>query len=134
MCRCILYWDNYVLGMFGACELVGGVSIVKGSCCASPLLYLFSLVAFFTSAHVAAGAGGVGTIKSVAEQAVVVWSEYATSGSASLRVAAIAPVVSVAVDDMSYSLATCGELWETHIFTIVVLSVASAMSANEEAT
>ena len=64
-CLCILYWVNSVLGMFGTCELFGGVSLVNGSCCASPLMSIFSLVVFSTVAHVAAGAGGVETIKSV---------------------------------------------------------------------
>ena len=45
-----------MLGMFGACEIFWGVSIVEGSCFASPLLSFFSLVVFFKAALVAVGA------------------------------------------------------------------------------
>jgi hypothetical protein len=48
-----------VLGLFGAFELLGGVSIVGGSCSASPRLSLFSLFVFFSGAIVAACVGGV---------------------------------------------------------------------------
>ena len=67
MCRYILYWGNSVLGLFGTCELFGDVSIVEGSCSTSALMCIFSLVVFFTVAHDAADAGGIGTIKFVAE-------------------------------------------------------------------
>ncbi len=68
----------------------------------------------------AAGAGEVGTIKSVAVQAVAASSEYATTGLASLRVATIAPAISAAAVSMPYSLATCRELLATRVSTNVV--------------
>ena len=81
----MLYWLNCVLGLFGAYELFWGVSIVDVSCSASALLSIFSLVVFCTAANVAAGAGGVGTLKSVKEKAVAPSSVYVANGFASLR-------------------------------------------------
>ena len=80
-----------------------------------------------------AGAGGVGTIKSVAEQAVAASSGYAANGLASLRVAAVAPAVSVAADGESYSTATCGELLAIHVLSNDAFSAASTISAEAEA-
>ena len=82
MCLCIWYWVSSVLGVFGAYELFGGVSIVDGSCSASSLLHILSLVVFCTAANVAAGAGGVGTLKSVKEKAVAPSSVYVANGFA----------------------------------------------------
>jgi hypothetical protein len=65
---------------------------------------------------VAAGAVGLETIKSVAEHAAETPSKHAAIGFSSLRVATIAPTVSVAVGGESYSPATCGELWATRVF------------------
>jgi len=125
-CRCILYWVNSMLGLFGACEFFGGVSVVEGSYSASPLIFVFSLVVFFTAAHVTAGAGGVGTLNSVVEQAIAASSGYTASGLASLRVAAVALAVSVAVGGESYSPTTCGGLWAILVLTNVAFSNASA--------
>ena len=122
-----------MLEMFGACELFWGVSIVEVSCHAYPLLSMFSLVVFFTDAHVAAGAGGVGTVKSVEEKAVAPSSVDVANGFASLRVATIAPAVSVAAGGETYSPVTCGELWATPIFVNVAFSKASTMSAEADA-
>ena len=94
---------------------------------------IFSLAVFFTAAHVAAGAGGVGTIKSVEEKAVAPSSMYVANGFASLRVAAIAPAVLVAAGGETYSPATCGELWATLVFVNVAFIGASAMSAVADA-
>ena len=121
-----------MLGLFRAWELLGGVSIVEGSCSASPLLFIFSLVVFFAVAHVAVGADGVGTITSVAEQAVATLSGYATVVFAFLRAATIAPAVSIAAAGVSYSPATCGELWAVSVLTNADFSAASAMSADAE--
>jgi len=93
----MLYWFNSVLGLFGACELFRGAFVFICSCFASPLLFVFSLVVFFTAAHVTAGADGVGAIKSVAVQAVAASSGYAASGLASLRLVAVAPACIVLV-------------------------------------
>ena len=133
MCRCILYWVNSVLGLFGVCVLFGGAFDVEGSCSASPLMFIFSLIVCFTVAYVTAGAGGVGKFNFVVEQAVATSSGYAASGLASLRVAAISHAISVAAIGVLYSPATCGELWAIHVFTNVAFSAASKMLADAEA-
>ena len=129
----MLYWVNSVMGMFGACDLFWGVSIVEGSCSASPLLSIFSLVVFFTAAHVAAGAGGFGTVKSVEEKAVVASSVYVANGFSSLWAATITSAVSLAAGGETSSPATCGELWATLVFVNVAFSGAAAMSTDADA-
>ena len=57
----ILCWDCMGPVLFR------GASIFVISYSTSPLLFVFSPVVFFTAVHVTAGAGGVGTTKSVAE-------------------------------------------------------------------
>ena len=118
--------------MFGACELFWGFSIVESSCSASPLLSIFSLVCF-TAAHVAAGAGGVGTVKSVEEKAVAPSSVYVAKGFSSLWVAAMPSAVSLAAGGETSSPVTCGELWATLAFVNVAFSGAAAMSADANA-
>ena len=110
--------------------LFGGAFVVEGSCSASPLILVFSLIVFFTAAHVTAGAGGVGKFKSAAEHAVATLSGYAAIGLAALRVVAIASAVSVAAGGESCSPATCGEFWAFYVLTNVVFSAASLMSAD----
>jgi hypothetical protein len=122
-----------VLALFGACELLGDAYVVGGSYSVSPLKSVFSLVVIFTAAHVTAGAGGVGTIKSVAEHAVAASSRYTASGLASSRVVSIAPPASVAAGGESYSTTTCGKLWAIHVLPSDAFSAASTMSADAEA-
>ena len=119
-----------MLGLFGACEFFGGVSVVEGSYSASPLIFVFSLVVFFTAAHVTAGAGGIRAVKSVAYQAVAASPGYVANVLASLRVAADAPSVSVAAGGDSYSTDTSGELWAILVLFVDDFSVTSAMSAD----
>ncbi len=83
---------------------------------------------FFTAAHVTTGAGGVGAVKSVAEQTVASSPGYFANGLASLRVASIAPAVSVAAGGKSYSTATSRELWAIHVLSVDAFSAASRMS------